>query len=370
MTTLDTPPELPSSHEVDASIKLIEEHAHKIFTWRYDREREQLVTLYNKANASQWNSVTDLDWSIDVDPEVAVRSSPQQNVTVALARAAAEEPGSPLASWGEREFTQLGIESMKATMSQFMHGEQGAMMTAAKIVETVPWIDAKYYAATQTMDEARHTEVFARYLHEKLGEAYPMSPFLEAQIDGLLSDSRWDIAYLGMQIVIESLALAAFGSMLRATEEPLLKKLLRYVMSDEARHVAFGVLSLGEYYRGLSDAELKERQEFLADNTLRNRARSATPEIWERLGVDFDAVLPSLMAAVSKVNVGVFSGFEQGFFAKLVPNVRKLGLLDANDGYLRRLWGDAGLLRYEFADDTATDYEAYDEVTKDRAAAS
>ena len=160
------------------------------------------------------------------------------------------------------------------------------MMTAAKIVETVPWIDAKYYASTQTMDEARHTEVFAKYLSLKLGEAYPMSPFLKSQIWSLLEDSRWDIAYLGMQIVIESLALAAFGDMLRRTEEPLLKKLLRYVMSDEARHVAFGVLTLSEFYADLSEAELLERQEFMVDATLNSRSRATTPEVWERMGVD------------------------------------------------------------------------------------
>ena len=175
------------------------------------------------------------------------------------------------------------------------------MMTAAKIVETVPWIDAKYYAATQTMDEARHTEVFAKYLHTKLGDAYPMSPFLDAQITALLEDSRWDIAYLGMQIVIESLALAAFGDMLRRTEEPLLRKLLRYVMADEARHVAFGVLSLAEYYQGLSAAELKDRQEFLLENTLRNRARATTPEIWERMGVDAAEVLPVMQEAATRI---------------------------------------------------------------------
>jgi hypothetical protein len=242
------------------------------------------------------------------------------------------------------------------------------MLVAAKIVETVPWIDAKYYAATQTMDEARHTEVFAKYLHTKLGEAYPMSPFLEAQIDALMHDERWDIAYLGMQIVIESLALAAFGAMLRATEEPLLKKLLRYVMSDEARHVAFGVLSLSEFYQELSSAELKERQEFLAENTLRSRARSVTPEIWERMGTTMEESLPSLMEASQKLDRSRFGSFEGGFFAKLVPNVRKLGLLDANDGYLRKLWGEQGLLQYEFSDDTGSDYETYDEVAKDRAA--
>jgi hypothetical protein len=171
------------------------------------------------------------------------------------------------------------------------------MMVAAKIVETVPWIDAKYYAATQTMDEARHTEVFAKYLHTKLGEAYPMSPFLDEQITVLLEDSRWDIAYLGMQIVIESLALAAFGDMLPATEEPLLKKLLRYVMSDEARHVAFGVLSLSEYYQELTDAELKDRQEFLVENTVRNRSGQPPPRCGSAWASSFDAVVPFLIEA-------------------------------------------------------------------------
>ncbi|HEX2576674.1 MAG TPA: ferritin-like domain-containing protein [Aquihabitans sp.] len=362
--------ELPDRTEVDATIKLITDNAPRVFLWDYDRSRDQLVTLYNKAMASQWSSVTELDWATDVDPEELVTTARTPNVTVELARAAATIPGSPIASWGETEFTALGVESLKASLSQFMHGEQGAMMTAAKIVETVPWIDAKYYAATQTMDEARHTEVFAKYLHTKLGEAYPMSPFLEEQITDLLEDSRWDIAYLGMQIVIESLALAAFGSMLRSTEEPLLKKLLRYVMSDEARHVAFGVLSLAEYYQGLSSAELKERQEFLVENTIRNRNRSTTPEMWERLGVDVDVLVPYLLEGAATLDQSLFKSFEHGFFAKLVPNVRKLGLLDANDGYLREQWGKAGLMRFEFAEDTASEYEAYDEVAKDRAAAS
>jgi hypothetical protein len=217
------------------------------------------------------------------------------------------------------------------------------------------------------MDEARHTEVFARYLSTKLGEAYPMSPYLKGQIWSLLEDSRWDIAYLGMQIVIESLALAAFGDMLRRTQEPLLKKLLRYVMSDEARHVAFGVLTLSEFYSSLGSAELRERQEFLLDNTLRGRARATTPEVWERMGVSVDAVLPFILEAAGQAKIDPAGGFARGFFAKLVPNVRKLGLLD---GYLRQKWGEAGLLEFEFSDDTGTDYETYDAVAEDRATAA
>jgi hypothetical protein len=362
-----TTTELPGAAEVDASIKLITDNAQRIFLWDYERSRDQLVTLYNKAMSSQWSSVTDLDWSTDVDPEALVATSPQQSLIVQIARGAAELPGSPLASWSEKEFVQLGIESLKASLSQFMHGEQGAMMVAAKIVETVPWIDAKYYAATQTMDEARHTEVFAKYLHTKLGEAYPMSPYLEEQIDALIGDSRWDIAYLGMQIVIESLALAAFGNMLRSTDEPLLKKLLRYVMSDEARHVAFGVLSLKEYYLQLSEAELVDREEFLLDATLNSRARSTTPEIWDRMGTSVEVVLPFLHESAKSSKIDPMASFQRGFYAKLVPNVRKLGLLDERRTRLREKWGEAGLLDFEFAEDTGSDYESYDEVAKDRA---
>lgn len=360
-------PEPPSRVEMDESIRLIHDSAQRIMTWDYTRDREALVKLYNKAMASQWNSVTELDWATDVDPEklVTTNPSPVQQIVAA----AVQLPGSPIASWGDKELTDAGIEFMKASLSQFMHGEQGAMLTAAKITETVPWIDAKYYASTQTMDEARHTEVFAKYLHEKLGEAYPMNPFLDAQIMALLEDSRWDIAYLGMQIIIESLALAAFGDMLRRTDEPLLQKLLRYVMADEARHVAFGIISLAEFYEGLTEPELKERQEFMIDNTLRSRSRATTPEVWERLGVSVDEIVPFLHEAAAQRGLSPQAQFQRGFFAKLVPNTRKLGLLDANDGYLRRAWEDAGLMEYEFADDTAADYESYDAVAQDRAAA-
>ena len=360
MTTVET----PERRDMDASIKVVRDNADRIFLWDYDRSRDQLVTLYNKAMSSQWSSVTDLDWSTEVDPEQLIATSPQQNVTIELARAAAEEPGSPIAHWSDKEFTQLGIEALKASLSQFMHGEQGAMMVAAKIVETVPWIDAKYYASTQTMDEARHTEVFAKYLHTKLGEAYPMSPFLEAQIMALIEDGRWDIAYLGMQIVIESLALAAFGAMLRSTEEPLLKKLLRYVMADEARHVAFGVLSLQEYYKELSAAELRERQEFAFEAAIRMKDRMVMQEVWEHMEVPTADVIKIMNAAPER------DEFQILLFSKIVPNLKKLGLLDAADGWLRERFTEMGAIAFENLSDSTEEEDAFaDGSPVDRAVA-
>jgi hypothetical protein len=147
-----------------------------------------------------------------------------------------------------------------------------------------------------------------------------------------------------------------------------LKKLLRYIMSDEARHVAFGVLTLSEFYADLSEAELLERQEFMVDATLNSRSRATTPEVWERMGTSEAEVVPFILEAAAATQINPARGFARGFFAKLVPNTRKLGLLDANGGYLRKKWGEAGLLEFEFADDTGSDYASYDAVAEDRAA--
>ena len=236
--------------------------------------------------------------------------------------------GTVLEKWDEKRFLQFGIENQNWMLSQFMHGEQGALLCTAKIVETVPWIDAKYYAATQVMDEARHVEVFSRYLDEKLSGHYPMNAHLGLLLDDIVSDSRWDMTYLGMQIMVEGLALAAFGFIHMMTTEPLLKKLLRYVMADEARHVAFGVLSLQEYYKELSAAELRERQEFAFEAAIRMKDRLVMQEVWERMEVPVADVVKVMQAAPER------DDFQILLFSKIVPNLKKLGLLDASDGWL------------------------------------
>src|SRR5207302_2309339 len=193
----------------------------------------------------------------------------------------ADFTGKPFEKWGDKEWIQLGVESQAWTLSQFMHGEQGALICTAKIVEQVPWIDAKYYAATQVMDEARHVEVYSKYLSEKLAHEFPINVHLRALLDDVVSDSRWDMTYLGMQIMIEGLALAAFGFQYQMSPDPLLKQITRYVMADEARHVAFGVLSLKEAYDGMGAAEIRERQEFCYEAALRMRDRFLSQEVWE-----------------------------------------------------------------------------------------
>ena len=256
----------------------------------------------------------------------------------------------PLATWGDKEWLEFGIESRRWTLSQFLHGEQGALVCTAKIVETVPWYDAKLYASTQVVDEARHVEVFARYLDEKLGGGYPINAHLGLLLDDIIKDSRWDFTYLGMQIMVEGLALAAFGYLHQLTGEPLLKQLLRYVMSDEARHVAFGVLSLKEVYDGMSDTEIMDRQEFAYEASIRMRDRFLQQEVWAYMGVDPKTVIPLL------INDPTRKIFQQMLFAKIVPNCKKLGLLDRNDFWLRRRFEEMGVIQFEDWENTGDEY--------------
>ena len=350
-----------SNTDVNETIHAVTSTTDAMFTWDYEQSREPLVKLYEKAKTSQWNASTDLDWSTEVDVEqVVLNNMAQNNPTGAMFFGEVDLAGTQFARWGDKEWMQLAIEGNNWTLSQFMHGEQGALVCTARIVETVPWIDAKYYAATQVMDEARHVEVFARYLREKLGGEYPINAHLRMLLDDIIGDSRWDMTYLGMQIMVEGLALAAFGFMHQMTTEPLLKKLLRYVMSDEARHVAFGVLSLKEYYQELTLAEIRERQEFTFEAAVRMRDRFLQQEVWDRMGVNVKEALQLVMLDQSRPM------FQSMLFSKIVPNCKKLGLLDAGDGWLRERFTELGVIQFEDWVDTGEEYALLDEVAKDR----
>jgi hypothetical protein len=346
------------ARDIDEIVHAVDLNADALFTWDYDRSRPALSKLYEKAKVSQWNGATDLPWELEVDQEEVARGL--MAASLERFRQLQSVDGSPFANFGEAEWLQVGIEMQNWQLSQFLHGEQGALMCTGVITATTPWIDAKYYAATQVVDEARHVEVFARYLHEKLNGTYPLNPNLGNLIDDTLRDPAWDVTYLGMQIMIEGLALAAFGAIHMVTPEPLLKQLLRYVMSDEARHVAFGVLTLKDYYADLSAAEIRYRQEFAFEAAERLRNRFFMIEVWDRMGVDYRHVL----RVITENPPPEQTDFQHMLFSKIVPNCKKLGLLDAGatkgkPGWLRQKFEELGIIQFEDWTDTSDEYEQF-----------
>ena len=337
--------------DVDEVEHIVKNNADSIFTWDYSLARPGLRKLYEKAKTGQWNGATDLDWDTDVDVEKSIFEDSQ---ILGTGMEQALYADTSLGKWGDKEWLEFGIEGRKWQLSQFLHGEQGALICTAKITETVPWYDAKLYASTQVVDEARHVEVFARYLNEKMGGGYQVNTHLRLLLDDIINDSRWDMTYLGMQIMVEGLALAAFGFLHATTNEPLLKKLLRYVMSDEARHVAFGVLSLQEAYKDISDREMMDRQEFAYEASVRMRDRFLQQEVWDRMGVNTKEIAPMMLQDPSR------QLFQQMLFSKIVPNCKKLGLLDRNDKWLRHRFEEMGVIQFEDWQDTGEEFTEFE----------
>ncbi len=281
------------------------------FTWDYDSRSEELLKLYAKGKQEQWNADTRIDWSLPVDPE-----DPMQ-----MAEEVQPLYGTEL--WRKlspKQHAELRYHSQVFNLSQFLHGEQGALVCAARIVQDVPRIESKFYAATQVMDEARHVEAYRRLLTEKFRFVYPISKPLKTLIERAMNDPRWDFTYLGMQVLIEGLALVAFQRIRDYSRNPLCQAVNAYVMQDEARHVAFGRLALRDYYPQLSAAERCEREDFIIEGSFHLRDRFNSPEMWERLGYDVKEALKVVDGADGQIR------FRKRLFSRIVPTVRDIGL--------------------------------------------
>ncbi|MFQ5512881.1 MAG: ferritin-like domain-containing protein [Myxococcota bacterium] len=317
------------------------------FDWKYALERQNLLVLYEKGKAATWNA-TQLPWDTEVNMEriVAQRRAAAGGVDVFNQLMNPPEPLSP-----ERS-ADFNLNMNAWLLSQFLHGEQGALVATAKIVQCVETEEAKFYAANQVADEARHVEVYHRYLTEKLGRSFEVNKDLRGLLDATVTDPRWDITYLGMQIMVEGLALAAFGMMkYTMPDEPLIQEITTRIMGDEARHVAFGVLSLeGLYTEGnMTEQELREREDFVIFATELMRDRLLMQQVFERMGLDEKKWLHWA------VNTPFMAAFRQMLFSKIVPNLKRLGLLTPR---VRRAYERLGLLRFEDGKDSTQEIEA------------
>lgn len=302
------------------------------FRWEYDDGRDKLLGLYDKGKKLQWDAADRIDWSQELDPDNPA-GLPDEAIGIY---------GSDL--WNgldEKKRTEVRQHFQAWQLSQFMHGEQGALVCTAKIVQQVPQMDAKFYASTQVIDEARHVEAYSRLLHEKYELLYPINPHLKALLDDTLTDSRWDLTYLGMQVLIEGVALAAFGMIRDNAQNDLVSSVTAYVMQDEARHVAFGRLALRDYYPQLTDKERDEREEFVVEGCYLLRDRFLGDEVWETLG------LPKEHCKKATDESEFMAGYRSALFSRIVPTIKDIGLWGPR---VRKAYADMGILGFADAD--------------------
>jgi len=305
------------------------------FTWEYEDGSDDLLRLYAKGKKQQWDAAERLDWSQEIDPDNPMGMSDK---TIAI-------HGTDLwKSLDEKEKVYIRRNLQAHSLSQFMHGEQGALIATARIVQTVPSYESKFYAATQVMDEARHVEAYSRLLHEKFKLAYPITPTLAKLLEATITDRRWDMTYLGMQILIEGLALAAFQRIRDNSTNNLCAAVNAYVMQDEARHVAFGRLALRDYYPQLTDAERDEREEFVVEACYHMRDRFNQKEVWENLGLPVQECVAAVEGSDTMVQ------FRRRLFTRIVPTVKDIGLWGPR---VRRAYENMGVMEFAEVDAAA-----------------
>ncbi len=305
------------------------------FDWSYPHDFPEMAELYDRAKRGQWNG-DDLPWHLDVDP-----MNPELELVPRgfFAYDVLEEALG--VRFTEEETQRLQHSFVSWMLSQFLHGEQGALFAAAQVTEAVQFFDGKLYGSTQVMDEGRHVEVFHRYLDTKLEKLYQINDNLFVIIDALMLDSRWDMKFLGMQIMVEGVALGAFGTLYQETREPLLKELLRNVIQDEARHVHYGVLALREHIvHQLSERERREREDWAFEVALLMRNRFLAYEVYEEL---FEGrITRAQWRHVVERSPGM-ARFRRNMFSRMVPNLREVGLLSER---IRPHYARVGLDRY------------------------
>tara|TARA_B100000212_G_C27365401_1_gene530102 strand:- start:603 stop:1709 length:1107 start_codon:yes stop_codon:yes gene_type:complete len=304
------------------------------YNWDYTVADNRIKKLYELGKELNWNGSIDLNWDYTHPADERIIEPDEELPHEAL---------DAYNDLSEEEKILFDRHSTAELMSQFLHGEQGALLVASQLASCAPTYNAKLYAASQTFDEARHVEVFNKYLQDKIGIHYPINPNLKLLLDKILTDERWDLKFIGMQIIIEGLALAAFQMLKAITKDPLLKQLLHYVVRDEARHVTFGINYLEDYIKTLSPEEIEDRAQFAYEACVISRDRLINTKSEQRF-----LKMTEEEAREFSLNTGSFELFRNFLFTRVMPNLKRIGLLTDS---VRPKFEALGLLEYENAPD-------------------
>ena len=304
--------EYPANLEPTDVVEIFQTPLTGSYNWDYTVQDNRIKKLYELGKKLNWNVEVDVDWTpafSDIGSEEFDFEDNQWK----------DHPDYKL--WDKEKRLDFFKDLNAWSTSQFLHGEQGALLVASQLACCAPTFNAKLYAASQTFDEARHVEAFNKYLQTRIKRTWPIGTALKGLLDKILTDPRWDLKFIGMQIVIEGLALAAFNAAKSATNDPVYEEMLEYIIRDEARHVTFGVNYLEEYVKTLTEEEKQDRAQFAFEACTVSRNRLRAYDVWEKYGMDIE-----LTEEYNKTNI-FQTQFQDVLFSRIMPNLKRIGLL-------------------------------------------
>ena len=320
--------DLLTSEDVDHIAEIFQTPLTGSYNWNYAVQDDRIKKLYDLGKQLNWDPEIDIDWDRPFPEFDAAAQAEIMNLS--------DYP--PYMALSDEEKHQFWLHNSSWSLSQFLHGEQGALLVASQLCSCAPTLNAKLYAGSQTFDEARHVEVFNKYLQQRMGMMYPINTHLKSIIDKILTDARWDMKFIGMQIVIEGLALSAFNTTRETTPDPVLKDVVYLVTRDEARHVTFGVNYLEEFIKSLSDEEKEERALFAYEACVVSRERLVMTDVFAHFGWDVEDARRRVLDGF------VMSTFRNLLFQRVVPNLKRIGLMTDK---IRPKFEELGILEFE-----------------------
>ena len=293
-----------------------------LWKFDYDTNVKALRDLYEIAKKEQWNAATDIPWDLEIDRE---------GIGDILDPAGDRfEHYDFVKVLSPQKQTEFAVRRAAWTLSQFLHGEQGALLCCGQLIEAVPDMDGKLYAATQVIDEARHVEVFHRYI-KRLDRVYPIEPSLQAVLNAILRADLWQMKCVGMQVITESLAMGAFRAMQAGTNDDLLRHIVGLASHDEARHVSYGLIYMKEELPRMSDPE-RERVEDFALWAIRqltggrgDHGRPVRAALYDEVGIDFEAATKEIRERASDPELASTAPDPLRDF--VIPQVQQVGLV-------------------------------------------
>ena len=303
------------------------------WTWNYASEVEELRALYEKGKLGQWNAESDVDWS-----------TPFPRDRWFLPKEGLQILPSVLAAMGADDATcrEAAFDEFAWTFSQLLHGEQAALQLCGQLTNACPTLDAKFYAASQVADEARHVEVIAKFLQRKIGTIHPIGGTLKVLLDTLLEAPTWKTKTLGMQCLFEGMAVGIFDLIQKGCTNALLADIIRRVKQDEARHAAFGILTMRRVVREATAGEMAEMEDFsygVIETLNANQQLDMLRDLCPKYGLDPENVVVMLLG---QENWAQFNS--DVFMHTVIPNLARLGLItDRTEAKYRArgiMWGD------------------------------
>ncbi len=303
------------------------------YNWDYSIPDTRIKRLYNLGKTLNWDVEVDLDWEHGLISRDEFPVDEKYNPYLGFA---------PYEKLTREEKIDLAWHRTGLSASGMLHGEQGALLVAAQLASCAPSYEAKLYAASQTFDEARHVEFFNKFIQKQVGIMYPCGVALKSLLDKVLTDERWDLKFIGMQVIIEGLALAAFNTAKLQSNIPVHKKGLHFVIRDEARHVTFGINYLEDFLKTLTDEEREERALFAFQAASgMNGSRGNQTRFYERYGWAREEVKAHFRT--SQID-NASQEFSTQLFGRIMPNLKRIGLLTNR---VKPLWDELGVLELQ-----------------------